>query len=60
MLKRIGLSCLLFSHMALAEDNPVQRMHHFLAKASSLQAEFRQVLVNEKGEDGKQSFGEFY
>lgn len=45
---------------AFADDTPVQRLHNFLAKAGSLQADFRQVVVNEKGEAGKQSSGEFY
>ncbi|MFM8333034.1 MAG: outer membrane lipoprotein chaperone LolA [Candidatus Methylumidiphilus sp.] len=45
---------------AFADDTPVQRLHNFLAKAGSLQADFRQVVVNEKGEAGKSSSGEFY
>ena len=49
-----------FTGPAQAEDTPLQRLHNFLAKASSLQADFRQVVVNEKGEAGKQSSGAFY
>lgn len=45
---------------ALADDSPLQRLHHFLAKATSLQADFRQEVVNEKGEAGKTSSGEFF
>lgn len=45
---------------ACADDTPLQRLHNFLAKATSLQADFRQVVLNEKGEAGKQSSGEFY
>jgi len=63
MLKPLSLVFLLIMAsigQALAEDTPLQRLHNFLAKASSLQADFRQVVVNEKGEPGKQSSGEFY
>jgi outer membrane lipoprotein carrier protein len=61
MLKFITLVLLLVSSFSvLAEDTPLQRLHNFLAKASSLQADFRQAMVNEKGETGKQSSGEFY
>ena len=42
-----------------AEDTPVQRLHNFLAKAASLQADFRPVVISEKGETGKQSNGVF-
>jgi outer membrane lipoprotein carrier protein len=44
----------------MADDTPVQRLRNFLVKAGSLQADFRQVVVNEKGEAGKSSSGEFY
>ncbi len=61
MLKPLTLTVLLAASLpAFAEDSPVQRLHNFLAKATSLQADFRQVVVNEKGEAGKQSSGEFY
>jgi len=63
MLKSLSLVfLLLISSMgqALADDSPLLRLKNFLAKASSLQADFRQVVVNEKGEAGKQSSGEFY
>ncbi len=43
----------------LAEDTPVQRLHNFLAKAASLQADFRQVVITGKDEAGKQSSGVF-
>ncbi len=48
------------SNQAFAEASPLQRLHAFLAKAGGLQADFRQVVVNEKGETGKQSSGVFY
>lgn len=60
MLKFLPLLILLLSRPALAEDSPLQRLHNFLAKATSVQADFRQVVVNEKGEDGKESSGVFY
>jgi len=60
MLKQLCLVLLLVSGQARAEDTPLQRLHNFLAKAASLQADFRQVVVSEKGEAGKQSSGEFY
>jgi outer membrane lipoprotein carrier protein len=61
MRKSLALAMLLAASVpAWAEDSPIQRLHNFLAKASSLQAEFRQVVVNEKGEAGKESSGEFY
>jgi len=43
----------------LAEDTPVQRLHNFLVKAASLQADFRQVVITGKDEAGKQSSGVF-
>ena len=43
-----------------AEDTPVQRLHNFLAKAASLQADFRQVVISDKGESGQQSSGVFF
>jgi len=61
MLKPLAMLVLMaFTAPALAEDSPLQRLHNFLAKAASLQADFRQVVVNEKGETGKPSSGEFY
>ncbi len=62
MLKPLCLVFLLFTtvHQAMAEDSPLQRLHNFLAKATTLQADFHQVVVSEKGEAGKQSSGVFY
>lgn len=48
----------LFGH-AQAEDTPLSRLHGFLAKATSLQADFRQEVVGEKGETSKTSSGVF-
>jgi len=62
MLKPILLVfCLIAASSAQsrAEDTPVQRLHNFLAKAASLQADFRQVVISDKGETGKQSSGVF-
>ena len=44
---------------AHAEDLTVTRLHTFLSRASSLQADFRQEVITEKGESGKQSSGVF-
>ena len=52
------LACMLIS-TAYAEDLPVTRLHNFLSRASSLQADFRQEVITEKGESGKQSSGVF-
>ncbi len=53
------LLAILSSHSVLADDSPVQRLHNFLSKAGSLQADFRQVVITEKNETGKQSSGIF-
>jgi outer membrane lipoprotein carrier protein len=45
---------------ASAEDTPLQRLRNFLAKASTLQADFTQVQVDENGNPGKRSSGVFY
>lgn len=56
-----GLLLLWVSHAVSAtEDTPLGRLQQFLAKASTLQADFRQVVVTEKGEQGKESSGVFY
>ncbi|MFZ4702079.1 MAG: outer membrane lipoprotein chaperone LolA [Candidatus Methylumidiphilus sp.] len=62
MIKSFYIAIFLFfasTNPASAEDSPVQRLHNFLAKASSLQADFRQVVITEKNETGKQSSGVF-
>ncbi|MDD5036493.1 MAG: outer membrane lipoprotein chaperone LolA [Methylococcaceae bacterium] len=43
-----------------AEDSPLQRLQAFLAKAGSLQADFTQFRVDEKGVAGQKSSGVFY
>ncbi|SMF95438.1 outer membrane lipoprotein carrier protein [Methylomagnum ishizawai] len=43
-----------------AGDEPVQHLRHFLAHAHTLQAEFSQVLVDEKGGTDRRSNGVFY
>lgn len=48
-----------WSHQSLA-DTPEQRLKSFLAKATTLQADFTQVQVDEKGNLGKRSTGVFY
>lgn len=45
---------------ASADDSPQQRLHAFLARAKSLQANFNQVVVDEKGVSGQKSSGVFY
>lgn len=42
------------------DDSPVQHLRNFLARASSLQADFTQVQVDESGNPGKRSSGVFY
>ena len=60
MLKNFIMACcLMASPIVLAEDSALNRLHAFLAKATSLQADFRQVVVNEQGEAGKQTSGVF-
>lgn len=61
MLKHLIMAfCLMASPIALAEDSALNRLHAFLARATSLQADFRQVVVNEKGEASKQTSGVFW
>ena len=62
MLKTIllGLMFCLGIGQAYAEDSAVQRLRTFLAKSGSMQADFSQVLVNEKGTPGQKSTGVFY
>jgi outer membrane lipoprotein carrier protein len=61
MLKHIGLVLLLMvSELVQAAITPEQRLKSFLAKASTLQADFTQVQVDEKGNLGKRSNGVFY
>jgi outer membrane lipoprotein carrier protein len=61
MLKHIGLLLLLMvSGLVQAAITPEQRLKNFLAKASTLQADFTQVQVDEKGNLGKRSNGVFY
>lgn len=62
MLKNIALFSLLLVSVTVqsAEITPAQRLKAFLAKASTLQADFTQVQVDEKGNLGKRSTGVFY
>ncbi len=63
MVRSLFMALLLLSvsaNPAFAEASPLQRLHAFLAKAGHLQADFRQVVVDEKGEAGKPSSGVFY
>lgn len=62
MLKHIAFMAFLsfsWSYQALAAT-PEQRLKSFLAKATTLQADFTQVQVDEKGNLGKRSTGVFY
>jgi len=61
MLNKIALLILLAASCTLsAAVTPEQRLKSFLAKASTLQADFTQVQVDEKGNLGKRSNGVFY
>lgn len=61
MLNKIVLLALLAVSWAIpAAVTPEQRLKSFLAKASTLQADFTQVQVDEKGSLGKRSNGVFY
>ena len=61
MLKNIALLALMTVLVsAQAADSPSQRLKNFLAKATTLQADFVQVQVDEKGNLGKKSNGTFY
>jgi len=62
MLKHIALLILLASswNLPAAPATPEQRLKSFLAKATTLQADFTQVQVDEKGNLGKRSTGVFY
>ncbi|MDD1649901.1 MAG: outer membrane lipoprotein chaperone LolA [Methylococcaceae bacterium] len=61
MLKNITFMALLaVIGSAAAAETPVQRLKSFLAKASTLQADFIQVQIDEKGNQGKRSSGVFY
>ena len=61
MLNKIALLILLAASCTLsAAVTPEQRLKSFLAKASTLQANFTQVQVDEKGNLGKRSNGVFY
>jgi outer membrane lipoprotein carrier protein len=62
MFRKIFACLLMLAAMApvQAEDTPVQRLRNFLARSHTLQAEFAQVLVDEKGNPDKRSSGVFY
>ena len=62
MLKKLSLFLVLLvlSVSVRAEDTPLKRLHNFLAKAKSLQADFIQAQVDEQGNTGKKSTGVFY
>jgi outer membrane lipoprotein carrier protein len=61
MLKRLFAALLLLIALPVAaDDTPIQRLHNFLAKASTLQADFAQVQIDENGHQGKRASGVFY
>lgn len=61
MLKRLfAVLLLLIALPVAADDTPIQRLHNFLAKASTLQADFAQVQIDENGHQGKRASGVFY
>lgn len=43
-----------------ADDKPVQRLKAFLSASKSLSADFKQILIDEKGQPVRTSFGVFY
>lgn len=61
MLKNLTfIALLLLAGMTEAAQTPEQRLKNFLARASTLQADFIQVQIDEKGNQGKRSNGVFY
>lgn len=61
MLKRLfAVLLLLIALPVAADDTPIQRLRNFLAKASTLQADFAQVQIDENGNQGKRASGVFY
>lgn len=63
MFRKIFVFFLILATVVLpvrAEVTPVQRLRNFLARASTLQAEFTQVQVDENGNPGQRSSGVFY
>jgi outer membrane lipoprotein carrier protein len=62
MLKHIAFIALLtgFVSPQVMAATPEQRLKNFLAKATTLQADFTQVQVDERGNLGKRSTGVFY
>ncbi|MGR8940887.1 MAG: outer membrane lipoprotein chaperone LolA [Gammaproteobacteria bacterium] len=61
--KLIGFFLILSSFVLFpvyADDKPVQKLKAFLASSRSLSADFKQVLIDEKGMPVKTSFGVFY
>ncbi|MEC4749189.1 outer membrane lipoprotein chaperone LolA [Methylomicrobium sp. Wu6] len=61
--KLLGFILLLFffGHLpAHADDKPVQQLKAFLASSKSISADFKQVLIDEKGQPVRTSFGVFY
>ena len=58
----LGFILLLFftQFPAHADDKPVQQLKAFLASSRSLSADFKQVLIDEKGKPVRTSFGVFY
>lgn len=60
-MKKLILSMVLgLAGPALADDSPIQHLRKFLSRASSLQADFTQVQVDENGNPGSRSSGVFY
>lgn len=56
----LTLSLLGFSSISQAANTPIQRLHDFLARATTLQAEFNQTQITENGKPGQKSSGIFY
>lgn len=62
MFKRWVLAVLLAlsAFAAAADESSVQRLRRFLAKAGTMEAEFSQVQMDDKGNPGKRASGKFY
>lgn len=59
MIKILLLSLCLMSQ-AMADESSIQKLRAFLARSSTLQADFKQVVINEKGIALQKAEGVFY
>lgn len=61
-MRNLFLTLALFglSGIAQAANTPIQRLHDFLARSTTLQADFNQVQIKENGQTGAEASGVFY